>query len=136
MDALEKGGKNKRPSGKQEVLYGERTITVPDAYLEHPRMYQSLISIAQNNASHVVFVVKQGQKASAGAPGFARVFSCPVLGVVTTGDDAANVESCHKELERLGVEAPHFVVNTQNGSGIKELASSLFNESEDGLCDF
>lgn len=96
----------------QEVVYGERTIDIPGGYLEHPWMVKSLIAIAQNNASHVVFVVEEDSNLSVGSPGLGNVFTCPVIGVVTaTTDNRAKLESCYHELERLGVPEPYFVVN-------------------------
>lgn len=96
----------------QEVVYGERTIDVPAEYLEHPRMFQSLIAIAQNNASHVVFVVRQGSTTLAGSPGLGNVFTCPVIGVVTAdGSSSERIERSFDELARLGVPKPYFVVN-------------------------
>ncbi|WP_430734666.1 EutP/PduV family microcompartment system protein [Halodesulfovibrio aestuarii] len=111
----------------QEVVYGKKTIDVPSEYLEHPWMFQSLIAIAQNNASHVVFVVGQGNTASAGSPGLGNVFTCPVVGVVTTDcNSLEGTERCFGELARLGVPEPYFVVNP-NEQVDRSLAEYLFD---------
>lgn len=115
----------------QEVVYGERTIDVPAEYLEHPRMFQSLIAIAQNNASHVVFVVRQGSTTSVGSPGLGNVFRCPVVGVVTTDcKSSGSIERCFGELARLGASEPYFVVNLDERVD-RTLVEHLFGAEQD-----
>ena len=125
---------------QQDVVYGKRTILVPAGYLQHPRMVQSLIAIAQNNASHVVFVVEKGCAAAAGSPGLGTVFTCPVLGVVAdagsvlsatahpaaTVPDAGTEEAASfAELRRLGVSEPFFSVNLQSLCGMDAVLDAL-----------
>lgn len=112
----------------QEVVYGKHTVDVPGGYFDTPWMYNHLISIAQNNASHVVFVVSQSQRSVAGAPGLAKVFGCPVTGVVTQCDvKPENNAFCLKQLQHFGVSEPYFNVSVANGSGIPELLQHLFD---------
>jgi len=111
----------------QEVVYGEKTIDIPSEYVEHPRMFQSLIAVAQNNASHVVFVVKQGSTVSVGSPGLGSVFTCPVSGVVIADTNSTEDATwCFGELKRLGATEPYFVVNLQERADIGKLADHLF----------
>lgn len=111
----------------QEVIYGKHTVDVPGGYFDTPWMYNHLISIAQNNASHVVFVVSQSQRSVAGAPGLAKAFGCPVTGVVAQCDvKPENNAFCLKQLQHYGVPEPYFNVSVAEGSGLPELLQHLF----------
>ncbi|SIO12474.1 EutP/PduV family microcompartment system protein [Halodesulfovibrio marinisediminis] len=113
--------------GRQDVRYGKHTIDVPGGYFENPWMYNHLIALAQNHASHVVFVVSQSQRSVAGAPGLAKVFGCSVTGVVTHCDvKSQNKNFCLKQLQQYGVPEPYFNVSVADGSGIPELLQHLF----------
>lgn len=115
----------------QEVVYGKRTIDVPNEYFEHPRMFQSLIVIAQNNASHVVFVVRQGSEALSGSPGLGNVFNCSVVGVVTVDTNSSGqLGQAFDELHRLGVFKPYWIVNPYSGEGVSSLTEHLFGAEQ------
>lgn len=110
----------------QDMIFGKNTIDVPGAYLENPWMYKHLISAAQNNASHILILVDQSDVTEIYSPGFARVFRCPVTGVITKADlHPENEETCRKQLKAIGVEPPYFSVSTKTGKGLKELKDHL-----------
>lgn len=111
---------------RQDVWYGRYTLDVPGGYFENPWMYNHLISLAQNNASHVLFVVSRSQRSFAGAPGLADVFGCPVSGVITHSDvQPENEEFCQKQLRRYGVPEPFFNVSVKKGFGVSALIGHL-----------
>lgn len=118
----------KRARRTQDVIYGVRTIDVPGAYIENAHMYNHLISIGQD-ASHVLMLVNQERTAEVYSPGFAKVFRCPVFGVVTKIDRfPENAEICERQLRNLGIQEPFFRVNLISGEGISELREALFGK--------
>ncbi len=114
----------------QDMMFGEHTIDVPGSYLENPWMYRHLISAAQNHAGHILVLVDQSAPRDIGSPGFARVFNCPVAGVVTKCDlNPENESHSFNQLERLGVERPYFKVTAADvnkmATGLEELKTYL-----------
>ena len=61
-----------------EVLYGERTIDCPGAYVENRGMYHHLIALAQD-ASQLVLVMDAARPADVYSHNFAGAFSKPGL---------------------------------------------------------
>ncbi|MCT4535120.1 EutP/PduV family microcompartment system protein [Halodesulfovibrio sp.] len=113
---------------RQEVVYGKHTIEVPGGYFESPGRYHHLIAIAQNHAFHVLFIVNQSQPSAVGAPGFAKVFGCPVSGIVTRCSvKPENKKFCYRQLEHYGVQKPFFDVSVTEGIGVSELSQHLFD---------
>lgn len=126
---------NPRPLRKtQDMIFGKYTIDVPGSYLDNPWMYQHLISAAQNNASQVLILVDATRGRETYAPGFAKVFTCPVTGVVTKCDRASeeDVQKCVGQLKRVGVEEPWFFISKDEKVGIEKLKKYLFSLTLDG----
>ena len=110
----------------QDMIFGKYTIDVPGAYLENPWMYKHLISAAQNNAGHVLILVDQSNVTEIYSPGFAKVFRCPVTGVITKADmNPENKGVCKRQLKTIGVEPPYFSVSMKTGEGLEELKDHL-----------
>ena len=110
----------------QDMIFGKYTIDVPGSYLENPWMYKHLISAAQNNAGHVLILVDQSNVTEIYSPGFARVFRCPVTGVIMKADlHPENRPICEKQLKTIGVEPPYFPVSLTENTGIEELKDHL-----------
>lgn len=110
----------------QDMMFGKYTIDVPGSYLENPWMYKHLISAAQNNACHILILVDQSNVTEFYSPGFARVFRCPVTGVITKADlHKENEPICRKQLKAIGVEPPYFPVSLTERTGIEELKDHL-----------
>jgi ethanolamine utilization protein EutP len=127
-------GKNEMEKRKQDISYGEHTIDVPGAWLENPWMYRHIISAAQNGARRVLIVVNGTMRESCGSPGFAKVFSCPVSGVISKVDlMRENESSCVEELKRLGVEEPYLRVSVKTGEGTEALKHFLAEVHTDGV---
>ncbi len=116
----------------QNILYGKQTMDVPGSYLENPWMYKHLIAAAQD-ARHVLILVDQTRVSDAYAPGFAKVFTVPVTGVITKCESGKeNEEGCIRQLKAIGIPAPYFRVSVQTGEGIRELKEHLFGKKEKG----
>ena len=87
------------------MVYTERTIEAPGAYLECPWMHCHLIAAAQD-ASLVLMLADASQPRAKRVypPGFAQVFGPPVIGVVTKTDrDHGRAMECEEQLRQAGV---------------------------------
>lgn len=114
----------------QNLIYGENTIDVPGSYIENAWMYKHLIAAAQD-ASHVLILVDQSRCMDVYSPGFAKVFRCPVIGVITKCDlIEQNEDLCIRQLEKMGVAEPYYRISVPNGTGIEALKEYLFKEKE------
>lgn len=110
----------------QDIIYGKNTIDVPGAYIENAWMYKHIIATAQD-ASHVLILVDQSRCASVYSPGFAKVFRCPVIGVITKIDlMPENEDLCFRQLHRIGISEPYYKISVPTGVGIKALREYLF----------
>ncbi len=112
----------------QNLIYGKNTIDVPGAYIENTWMYKYLIS-AMQDASHVLILVDQSKPAEVYSPGFAKVFRCPVIGVITKADVMpGNEAKCIQQLKEIGAADPYFKISVKQGVGISALKEYLFNQ--------
>ena len=112
----------------QNIIYKENTMDVPGAYIENAWMYKHLIAAAQD-ASHVLILIDQSKCDDVYSPGFAKVFQCPVIGVITKSDlGSENIELAEQKLKRLGIAEPYFRVSVPSGTGIRELKEYLFHK--------
>ncbi len=109
----------------QDLIYGTNTMDVPGSYIENAWMYKHIISAAQD-ASHVLILVDQSKKVDHYSPGFAKVFRCPVIGVITKCDlMKENEENSLNQLKKMGIEEPYFRISFPVGEGISELKKYL-----------
>ncbi len=120
-----------RPLKKtQDVIYGSNTIDTPGSYLENASMYKYLIATAQG-ASHVIMLVDQARPTEVYPPGFAKSFTCPVIGVITKIDLAPeNSGLCLQQLKRIGISEPYFRVSLTDHTGVKALRDYLIGIQE------
>lgn len=110
----------------QNMIYGEKTIDVPGAYIENAWMYKHLIAAAQD-ASHVLILIDQSKCDDVYSPGFAKVFRCPVIGVITKcGMTKENEEPAVQKLKKLGIAEPYFIIDVPEGTGMEALKEYLF----------
>lgn len=101
------GRESDRPLKKtQDIIYGNRAMDTPSAYLENPWMYKHLIAAAQQ-ASEILVLVDGEKPKSYCSPGFTRVFTVPVTGIITKVDADTDLDSCRAILERMGVKPPY-----------------------------
>lgn len=114
----------------QDIIYGKNTIDVPGSYVENTWMYKHLIATAQD-ASHVLIIVDQSKCTEVYSPGFAKVFRCPVIGVINKTDLVPeNEEFCIRQLKMIGVAEPYYRISTRNGAGISAIKEYLFPDKE------
>lgn len=109
-----------------DMIYGPKTIDVPASYIENAWMYKHVIAAAQD-ASHVLILVDQSRPIEVYSPGLAKIFHCPVVGIISKCDlKPENEEVCIKQLNRMGVTEPYFKVSIPNGIGLEPLQKVLF----------
>lgn len=114
----------------QDIIYGNNTIDIPGSFIENSWMYKHLIAMAQQ-ASHVLILVDQSRCINVYPPGFAKVFRCPVIGVITKVDlMEENERLCIRQLKDIGVLEPYFRISVPNGIGIEALREYLFSREE------
>ncbi|EGW39598.1 lysine-sensitive aspartokinase III [Desulfosporosinus sp. OT] len=120
-----------RPLRKtQDVIYGKNTIDTPGSYIENASMYKYLIATAQT-ASHLLILVDQSRLVEVYPPGFAKSYTCPVIGVITKIDLAPkNVNLCIQQLKRIGIIEPYFCISLKDNSGVEALKRYLCEAQE------
>jgi len=120
-----------RPLKKtQDVIYGRNTIDTPGSYIENVYMYKYLIATAQA-ASQLLILIDQSRLIEVYPPGFAKAFTCPVIGVITKIDCAPrNVNLCIQQLKRIGVSEPYFGISLKDNAGVEALKNYLFGKQE------
>ncbi|MBP2641343.1 MAG: hypothetical protein H6Q66_2294 [Firmicutes bacterium] len=112
----------------QDVIYGDNAIDTPGAYIENAAMYKYLIATAQT-ASHVLILVDQSRPQEIYPPNFAKIFTCPVLGVVTKLDIAPeNAGICIRQLKRIGIFEPYFRISLRDNTGVEALEKHLLGK--------
>jgi ethanolamine utilization protein EutP len=93
-------------------------------------MYKYLIATAQS-ASHVLILVDQSRLVEVYPPGFAKSFTCPVIGVVTKIDLAPEkADLCIQQLKRIGILEPYFWISLQDNTGVEALKDYLLEKQE------
>ncbi len=126
--ALEEDGRPLRRT--PDLIYGKRTMDCPGSYVENADMYKHLIAASQD-ASHVLILVDQSRPVDIYSPNFARVFTKPVVGVITKVDlMPENEMSCMRQMRLIGIESPIFRVSVPQGIGIAALKEYLFGPAE------
>lgn len=122
-----------RPLKKtQDVIYGKNTIDTPGSYIENASMYKYLIATAQA-ASHVLMLINQSRPTEVYPPGFAKSFTCPVIGVITMIDLAPeNDKLCIAQLKKIGISEPYFRISLKDNTntGVEALKNFLVREQE------
>lgn len=112
----------------QDIIYGKNTADVPGAYIENAWMYKHLIAASQN-ASHILLLIDQSGLKDVYPPGFAKVFRCPVIGVISKADlKPENEEHCIRQLKLIGVDAPYYKISSLDKTGINDLKKLLLQK--------
>ncbi len=109
----------------QVLTYSDIFIDCPGEYLEIPRYYHVLI-----DASHMVseiWALQDSQRPrSIYPPGFSKVFTKPVVGIVTKIDlPDADPERAISLLNQAGIQAPIYLTSAVTGAGCEALALRL-----------
>lgn len=115
----------------QDIIYGKHTIDIPSSYMENPWMYKHIIAAAQD-ASHVLLLVDQSNCTMVYPHGFAKVFQCPVIGVISKADlNPENEARCVQQLQMAGVTEPYYRLSAPNQIGFAELMQCLFDKKQE-----
>ena len=108
-----------------DVIYSNETIDVPSSYIENSSMYKHIIALAQD-AKKILILVDQSNCTEVYSQGFALSFSCEVIGAITKADIACgNREKCLKQLKKIGVIEPYFIIDSNDEQGISRLKEYL-----------
>lgn len=121
-------GETRVRTGRTPVMvYGERTIEAPGAYLECPWMHCHLIAAAQDALCVIMIADAAGNRRKRTyPPGFAGVFGPPVIGVVTKCDlDMTAVSECEAELLQAGVPGPFYRVGRGETDAVEALRRAV-----------
>lgn len=126
----ELNGVNLLPRRTPDLIYGKNTIDVPSSYLENAWMYKHIIAASQD-ASHLLLLVDQSDCKELYSPGFARVFRCPVIGVISKCDlNQENEDCCIRQLQKIGVLPPYYKISVLHQIGIETLKAELQKMTE------
>lgn len=107
------------------ICFYDGAIDTPGEYAQIPRFYSALLVTAVE-AEAVLIVQDATQMRPTLPPGFAGMFSRPVVGVVTKIDlPSANQERATACLAQVGVRHPVFFVSSVTGQGVAELSQYL-----------
>lgn len=105
----------------QNIVFCNGAIDTPGEYAQIPRFYSALMVTAME-ASVVVIIQDATDLKVNLPPGFATMFSRPVIGVVTKidvpGIDRVKVKS---RLLQVGVKEPIFFISAHTGEGLDVL---------------
>ncbi len=114
----------------QDIIYGKNTIYIPGSYIESPWMHKHIITMAQD-ASHILILVDQSKTRKIYPPGFAKSFTCPVIGLISRADEKKeNKDSSIRQLKDLMVLEPYFEISRSGEEGIEKLKNYLFSKKE------
>lgn len=112
----------------QDIIYGENTIDVPGSFIENSWMYKHIIALSQD-ASHILILIDQSNCKYIYPPGFAKLFRCPVIGIITKCDlMSENKDSCLRQFKIIGISEPYFYISCFKGIGIDDLKKNLFGK--------
>ncbi|WP_425060116.1 Propanediol utilization protein PduV [Sporomusa carbonis] len=109
----------------QSICFTDGAIDTPGEYAQIPRFYSALMVTAAE--AKVVLIVQDATDfRMALPPGFAAMFSRPVVGVVTKLDaPGADREKAKLRLMQAGIKEPIFYVSAHTGTGLSELSEYL-----------
>lgn len=113
----------------QDIIYQKNTMDVPGAYLENAWMYKHLIAASQD-AFCILLMIDQSKAMQVYAPGFAKAFHCPVIGIISKADLLPeNQELCIRQLKSIGVKEPYYKISISDQNKVKELKDYIFGSN-------
>lgn len=96
------------------IVYHQKTIIVPDSYLESPWMHKHVIAL-QQSADCGIFLQPVTAKHRSYPPNFAKVFRIPIYGIVTYhhtySEDA--LRQAKEQLVSCGIETIDLVFDLE-----------------------
>lgn len=109
----------------QMLEFSNSFIDCPGEYLEIPQYYHVLIDI-NHRVSEIWALQDAAKNRCIYPPNFTRVFTKPVIGVITKIDlPQANVEKARSLLENAGVTEEIYLTSALSGEGCEVLKSRL-----------
>ncbi len=119
-------GIDEPPKRRQDIIFTDKTIDVPAAYLENRYYNKHVVTISQD-ASCVLVLVNQSDPKIVYSHGFVNALMCDnKLGVITYADrDIQNRKKCEEQLKSCDLQPPFFNINAKNKLGIDELKQHL-----------
>jgi ethanolamine utilization protein EutP len=120
-------GKPKDYRRTANMVYRNRTLSVPGAYLECPWMYCHILA-ARQDANVALLVLGSQRKHRVYPPNFANQLRLPTMGVITYFHDVpddAQLASMKKELLEAGVTGPILQLNTEEWKELGEIEHQL-----------
>lgn len=97
------------------IVYHQKTIIVPDSYLESPWMHKHVIAL-QQSADCGIFLQPVTAKRHSYPPNFAKVFRIPIYGVITYhgGYSDEALQLAKDQLMACGIEKIDLVLDLAN----------------------
>lgn len=119
-------GTNRPLRKAEDVIYGAHSIDVPASYLDNRWMARTIIAICQNHAKGLLLLVDATSAKHTYSPGFARIFNCPVLGIVTNIDQPdCHMNDALREIAIAGITDAPLFVDFSTGRGLDALEKAL-----------
>ena len=119
------GQRAKEVSKTSDIEFYDDAIDTPGEYAQIPRFYSALL-VTSMQAAGVLIVQDASQRMPVLPPGFAGMFTRPVVGLVTKVDlEKADRERARRFLVQAGVKEPVFFVSSHTGEGLDELTDCL-----------
>ncbi|MCT1458335.1 EutP/PduV family microcompartment system protein [Aestuariimicrobium sp. p3-SID1156] len=117
----------------QAIVAEGDVIDTPGEYVEHGRFNHALL-LTSHEADLALLLESAAGEESRVPPGFATMFTCPVLGVVTKVDIAPD-DGIRMARERLENAAVAEIVETSavTGQGIVELGDAMARLAAEGV---
>lgn len=110
----------------EDVIYGKYSIDVPASYLDNRWMARAIIAICQNHAKGLLLLVDATSVSQTYSPGFARIFNCPVLGIITKVDHPdCRMKEALREIYAAGIVDEPIFLDFSTGRGLKDLHNAL-----------
>lgn len=120
----------------QAVEYKSYGVDTPGEYLENPRMYRFIISLAQE-VKCVLLIQDVTNLVNHYPPEFVSSIPVPVIGVITKSDSMiSNTEVAKSILKNAGVKGPIFVTSSKSGEGLEHLIQYLRTELKIPAAEF
>lgn len=109
----------------QAVSYDVHGVDTPGEYLEHPRSYRYIISLAQE-VQCVLMLHDAADGMHHYPPGFVSGIAARVVGVVSKADSpGSDIPRARAILRDAGVSEPVFITSSKTGAGLEDLARYL-----------
>ncbi|UUV98082.1 EutP/PduV family microcompartment system protein [Vagococcus luciliae] len=109
------------------VLYTEKTMIVPDTYLESPWMHKHIIAL-QQTASCALFLVPIKSSKVSYPPNFSKIFRVPVVGMITSHGKSYTEKDQKQALnviEKIGLSKTWYQVDLEKETDVEYLINTL-----------